>query len=78
MAGKVSMETQVNTTMATGAPKVCGCCKKIPEITVIGCGNGYYIGTLCDCGPYSRESDYYGDAGEAKARLRFGNYSRTY
>jgi len=29
----------------------------------------YYIGTMCQCGPYSRESGYYATEAEAKADL---------
>lgn len=65
-------------TIATGKPKQCVKCRQIPALQVVGCGDGYYIGTVCDCGPYTRESDHYGTSREANDRLRFGNYSRTY
>lgn len=33
---------------------------------------GYYIGKACDCGYYSRESDYYNTAKEAERALQEG------
>lgn len=46
-------------TIGTGADRRCPDCKKIPKLQVLMSGAGYYIGTQCDCGPYSRESGYY-------------------
>jgi hypothetical protein len=37
---------------------------------------GYYVGTWCDCGPYSRESGYYQTAEEARSALDTGLYWR--
>ena len=37
---------------------------------------GYYIGTYCGCGPYSRESGYYLTRELAQADLDSGAYGR--
>jgi len=39
--------------------KTCGGCDTVLEAKVLSSGAGYYIGTYCMCGPYSRESGYY-------------------
>ena len=46
-------------TMMTGAGKVCRDCSEIPLWGVYRSNAGYYVGTYCDCGPYSRESEYF-------------------
>lgn len=46
-------------TIGNGAEKTCPDCGVRPEIKVCSSMAGYYIGTHCDCGPYSRESDYF-------------------
>jgi len=46
-------------TIAMGAPWICPDCKTVPVLGVYKSGAGWYIGTYCNCGPYSRESDYY-------------------
>ena len=46
-------------TMMTGAGKVCRDCNEIPLWGVYRSAAGYYVGTYCGCGPYSRESDYF-------------------
>jgi hypothetical protein len=38
--------------------------------------DGYYVGTMCNCGPYSRESHYYSTHQDAKTALKSGNYHR--
>lgn len=47
------------------------CCQKSPlELKVLRSNAGYYIGTWCpNCGPYSRESHYYGTKEEAQHAL---------
>ena len=49
-------------------------CDLLPE--VLRSAAGYYIGTRCDCGPYSRESDYYPTPEAAQSDLDKGTYSR--
>jgi hypothetical protein len=46
-------------TILSGASRMCSTCKLIPKLGVYRSGAGYYVGTYCNCGPYSRESDYY-------------------
>jgi len=46
-------------TITTGASNICPDCKKKLVLEVLHSIAGYYIGTRCNCGPYSRESDYY-------------------
>lgn len=44
---------------------------------------GYYIGTYCNCGPYSRETDYFGNdeaarkAAEYCLKVNFRGMDRT-
>ena len=45
--------------------------KLIPK--VMRSNAGYYIGTSCCCGPYSRESGYYKTKQEADVALTSGN-----
>jgi hypothetical protein len=48
----------------------CGC--KLP-MKVLSTSAGYYIGTQCDCGPYSRESGYFATQINAElALVRWG------
>lgn len=56
-------------TMMTGAGKVCRDCNEIPLWGVYRSAAGYYVGTYCGCGPYSRESDYFSNDIAAKALL---------
>ena len=46
-------------TITSGAPSTCEDCGVELKPQVLMSGAGYYIGTRCNCGPYSRESDYY-------------------
>lgn len=46
-------------TIGNGAPKSCPDCNVKLEFKVCSSAAGYYIGTTCDCGPFSRESDYF-------------------
>ena len=56
-------------TISSGAPDTCEDCGSKLEMQVCSSGAGYYIGTVCDCGPYSRESGYYKTALEAQDYL---------
>lgn len=46
-------------TIGLGAPSTCPDCNVELEERVLQSAAGYYIGTECNCGPYSRESMYY-------------------
>lgn len=56
-------------TISSGGPDTCSDCGITPKLGVYCSGAGYYIGTYCNCGPYSRESDYYRTAAEAEADM---------
>jgi non-ribosomal peptide synthetase component E (peptide arylation enzyme) len=63
-------------TIATGAPSTCADCLKDLKNEVLRSAAGYYIGTLCDCGPYTRESGYYRTEEEAQRALDAGTFVR--
>jgi hypothetical protein len=63
-------------TIATGAPDTCRECGVKPDLQVLRSAAGYYIGTFCNCGPYSRESGYYPNAETAQAALDSGKFGR--
>lgn len=63
-------------TVASGAPSTCPDCKKSLKEEVLYSMAGYYIGTFCDCGPYSRESGYFRKKEEAEKALELEDYSR--
>jgi len=56
-------------TLATGAPPVCPHCGTAVQLEVLQSAAGYYIGTQCRCGPYTRESGYYPSREDAEAAL---------
>ena len=56
-------------TILSGASDICPDCKKELVLEVHSSAAGYYLGTWCNCGPYSRESDYYQDLEQAKSDL---------
>ena len=43
----------------SGAAKTCETCGETPEMKVYKSNAGHYIGTYCNCGPYTRESIYF-------------------
>lgn len=45
-------------TIGSGAPSKCPDCGCEVEYQVMVSGAGMYVGTMCDCGPYSRETGY--------------------
>jgi len=63
-------------TIATGAARTCSECGVTPELNVYFTPAGYYIGTYCDCGPYSRESEYYKSRKEALDALEENSFGR--
>lgn len=63
-------------TIATGAPPRCPDCHVMARIDVYRSGAGFYIGTYCACGPYTRESGYYRTREHAQTALETGDYGR--
>lgn len=63
-------------TLATGAPATCDDCGVEVALAVHQSAAGYYVGTWCNCGPYSRESSYYATRDEAERALFEETYSR--
>ena len=57
-------------TIASGAASTCPDCGVKLELQVLCSAAGYYIGTECCCGPYSRESGYYKKEEDAETLLR--------
>lgn len=64
-------------TLATGASSKCPDCGVEVKPKVCHSAAGYYVGTECHCGPYSRESGYYRTHGEAQQALDNGDYDRA-
>lgn len=67
-------------TIFSGAADTCGSCKTKLVLQVLRSGAGWYLGTACGCGPYSRESIYFKteeaaaeglSSGEPKSWMRF-------
>lgn len=53
-------------TIVSGGNPQCEDCGINVKLDVYHSGGGYYIGSFCNCGPYSRESDYYSTYEEAE------------
>jgi len=63
-------------TIATGAEPTCPDCLVTPKLQVCHSAAGYYVGTHCHCGPYSRESGYYRTEEAAQKALTSGEFGR--
>jgi hypothetical protein len=63
-------------TLANDAPRICSECQEEPQLGVYMSAAGYYVGTYCGCGPYSRESGYFASEEDAKSALRTGKFGR--
>ncbi len=63
-------------TIASGAASTCPECGTVLELQVLRSAAGYYIGTACACGPYSRESGYYPTREKAANALETRNFGR--
>ncbi len=57
-------------TIHSGAKSMCEDCGEFFYEKVMYSNAGYYIGTECCCGPYSRESEYYKSWKEAEKALK--------
>ena len=62
-------------TLASGAAETCPDCGITLTLRVLR-SNAYYIGTQCNCGPYSRESQYYPTAEAAQHALDTQTFGR--
>ena len=60
----------------SGAPTSCPECGVRVELDVYLSAAGFYIGTYCGCGPYSRESGYYPSEQAARSAMVAGGYER--
>jgi hypothetical protein len=57
-------------TILSGAPETCPDCGVfVLPFEVLESGAGFYIGTMCNDGPYSRESGYFPTREEAETAL---------
>lgn len=65
---------QGETTLSGGNP-TCERCGETPPFEVLQSAAGYYIGTRCKCGPFSRESGYFRTYGEAFIALDTGKWT---
>ena len=63
-------------TITSGGYDVCPDCGVKLVLDVYQSAAGYYVGTFCHCGPYSRESGYYRTREEAKKDLDSGVFGR--
>lgn len=63
-------------TLGMGAPNECPDCKTKIQLEVLHSPAGFYIGALCQCGPYCRESGYYSTREIAEKALAAGDYGR--
>lgn len=61
-----------------GGDGYCTDCKIDLPLGVYQSAAGYYVGTFCStCGPYSRESGYYGTREKAAKALKDGAFFRV-
>lgn len=58
-------------TLLSGADSQCPECKRFPKLEVCNSFAGYYVGSWCDCGPYSRESEYFKTEEEAQKEVKY-------
>jgi len=56
-------------TLYSGVPRTSADCGVELVARVCRSGAGFYIGSCCRCGPYSRESGYFASRAEAEALL---------
>lgn len=63
-------------TIRSGAAGTCPDCGVHLKFQVLTSFAGHYVGTECDCGPYSRESGYYKLREDAEKALETGLFNR--
>jgi hypothetical protein len=51
----------------------CGC---LMTFNILESAAGFYLGYSCDCGPYSRESEYYEDRKDLAENLHHGTWKQ--
>ena len=61
-------------TLGDGAPGTCPTCRVSVVLEVLESPAGFYIGTQCKCGPYTRESTYYPSRKHAEWLLQAGTW----
>lgn len=54
--------------------KTCRECGTTFTPEVLSSSGGFYVGTRCKCGPFSRESEYYETPVQAQEELEGGDY----
>jgi len=52
---------------------ICEDCGQALDLQVLKSAAGWYLGTSCDCGPYSRESRYFKTKEQARFELELQN-----
>lgn len=60
-------------TILSGANPICPDCQTKLEFAVCESAAGYYVGTWCNCGPYSRETCYFRTKEQAEKELKYFN-----
>lgn len=63
-------------TILSGADLHCPECGKLLKFEVLCSAAGFYVGTECCCGPYSRESIYFRTRKAAQEALNCGEFGR--
>lgn len=57
-------------TILSGASTKCQECGVVVTPQICRSNAGWYIGTMCNCGPYTRESHYYKSYAEAEKAFK--------
>jgi hypothetical protein len=65
-------------TISSGGSNVCSDCGIHVKLDVYHSGGGYYIGSYCNCGPYSRESGYYNTYDQAYADFQSDTWEERF
>lgn len=66
---------ETRATQAKPEPE-CPTCHQSLHNQVLRSAGGFYIGTFCRCGPYSRESGYFKTEAQAASALTTGDFRR--